>query len=280
MTDAPDNAAPCPVCGAPSKFAYSHPDLEIRRCTQCGHAFTALDTMRTTESYSSSYYDDEHKNWFENPHTALFQWISDNIPSDAKSVVDIGCGRGDFLRHLHKLRPDLELVGIDLSPNTPEPGITYHQNDIMTMDLDRQFDVVVSLAAVEHMEAPLPFAQRLKQFCNDNGVVVVMTVNESGLLYRTARLANRLGASLLFNRLYSAHHLNHFSVKSLNRLLSKAGLSVEKTHHHNSPLAAVDLPENLRPLRIPVLAILAVFFALGSLTSMCLSQTVVARPKP
>lgn len=276
---APQKHISCPVCGGESKFAYKHPDLEIWRCTQCGHAHTALTSIRKEEDYSADYYDEEHKNWFENPHTALFQWICDNIPQDAKRVIDIGCGRGDFLRYLQKVRPDLELVGLDLSPNEPSPGITYIQADVMDMDFEHRYDVVVSLAAVEHMENPLAFAQRLKTICSENGSIVVMTVNESGLLYRSARIARAVGVPLLFNRLYSAHHLNHFSVKSLNRLLREAGTEVTKTHHHNSPLAAVDLPRSLAPVRIPVLAILAIFFALGTLTSMCLSQTVIARPK-
>lgn len=279
MTAASPDISLCPICGAPAKFAFDHPDLEVWRCTQCGHAYTRLDTVKTVEEYSVAYYEDEHKNWFENPHTALFEWIARAIPDDAKSVIDIGCGRGDFLRHLKTVRPELELVGIDLSPNDAEPGITYVQGDIMEMDVERQYDAVVSLAAIEHMEDPLSFARRLRDFCTPNGVIAVMTVNESGLLYTMARIARRLGVSLLFNRLYSAHHLNHFSVKSLKRLMNEAGMDVEHVHQHNSPLAAVDLPRKLAPVRWPVLGVLAVIFALGTLTSSCLSQTVIARPR-
>ena len=279
MTDGSADYDSCPICGNSAQLAYDHPDSEIWRCTACDHAYTRLDTMRKVEDYSAAYYDDEHKNWFANPHTALFQWIGDNIPSGARNVIDIGCGRGDFLEYLRKTQPELELIGVDLSPNEPSPGITYIQKNIMEMEIERQFDVVVSLAAIEHMEDPLSFARRLKEFCAPNGVIVVMTVNESGLFYSMARMARRMGMPMVFNRLYSAHHLNHFSVKSLERLLNNAGMDVEKTHHHNSPLAAVDLPSSLVPVRWLVLAVLAGIFALGKALSMGLSQTVIARPR-
>ena len=269
----------CPVCGSDARFAYPHPDLEVWRCPQCSHAFTRVDSIHKSEDYSSEYYDKEHKNWFENPHYDLFKWISDEIPKDAKSVIDIGCGRGDFLRYLHKIRPGLELVGVDLSHNDAEPGISYIQGDIMEMDLERSFDAVVSLAAIEHLDNPLAFARRLKGLCAPNGVLAIMTVDESGLLYRLSRLARKLGFGFLFNRLYSAHHLNHFSVKSLKRLLGEAGLDVQRVLHHNTPLAAVDLPHQLNAIRWPVLAILWVIFLIGTLTSMSLSQTVIARAK-
>lgn len=265
----------CPICGGSAKFAYDHPDSEIWRCRNCTHAFTRLDTMSVVEGYSTDYYDDEHKKWFENPNTALFEWICANIPDDAKSVLDIGCGRGDFLQYLHMSRPDLELVGIDLSPNENVPGITFVQNNIMNTEIERQFDVVVSLAAIEHMEDPLSFSKKLEAYCTPGGLAIVMTVNEAGIFYMLARL----GVRVLFNRLYSAHHLNHFSVKSLKCLLNHAGMSVEKIHHHNSPLAAIDMPAKLAPVRWPILGGVAIIFMLGKLTSMCLLQTVIARAR-
>ena len=279
MTSATPRQSSCPICGASAQFAYDHPDSEIWRCTQCDHAFTHLETLRVIEEYSADYYDEEHKNWFENPHIALFEWIGNNIPSDAKSVFDIGCGRGDFLQHLHNTHPGLELIGVGLSPNELAPGIEFIQQNVMDMEITRQYDVIVSLASIEHMEDPLSFSKRLKELCSPNGVIVVMTVNESGLLYTMARIARSLGFKSVFNRLYSAHHLNHFSVKSLRCLLETAGMEVQKVHQHNSPLAAVDLPKSLTPVRWLVLGAVAVVFALGKMMSMCLSQTVIARPK-
>lgn len=278
MTDLTLDHAPCPICGAPAKFAYDHPDAEIWRCTSCEHAFSRLDTVRVEEQYGSEYYEEEHKNWFLHPNTALFEWINQNIPPKATSLIDIGCGRGDFLRYTQAARPEMELVGVDLSPNMSLPGITYIQGDVMEMEMGRSYDTVVSLAAIEHIEDPLSFARHLRSLCAPNGKVIIMTINEASLLYRLARLARFFGVRMLFDRLYSAHHLHHFSIKSLRSLLVEAGLEVETVHQNNTPLAAVDLPPKLAPIRLPVLAVLGVIFALSRAVSMCLSQTMVSRP--
>lgn len=268
----------CPVCNGSAVFAYRHPESEIWRCKHCRHAFTRLDTLHEMESYSTDYYDDRHKDWFENPNTPLFNWINNHIPQGTDSLIDMGCGRGDFLRHIHAARPDIELYGADFSSNASTSEISYIQGDIMELSLEQKFDVVVSLAVIEHVEDPSRFIDRLRKLCAEEGKVVVMTVNESGALYRLARLAHWMGINILFDRLYSAHHLQHFSVKSLRKLLTEAGFKVEYAHYHNSPLAAVDLPARLAPVRKLVLALLAVIFTVSRFTPMCLLQTVVARP--
>jgi hypothetical protein len=43
-------------------------------------------------------------------------------------------------------------------------------------------------------------------------------------------------------RLYSSHHLHHFTPKSLRATLEQSGLKVVAVRNHNSPLAAVDIP--------------------------------------
>lgn len=269
----------CAICGSPAEFAYRHPEADIWRCTGCTHAFTRQGTLRVQEDYGQQYYDTDHKNWFEHPDIALFNWIDRSIPASAKNLIDIGCGRGDFLRHIRRSRPDMALVGIDLSSNAPTAEFDYIQGDIMETALDQRFDAVVSLAAIEHMKAPLPFAQRLRELCAPDGKVIVMTINEASLLYRMARMARRLGVPILFNRLYSAHHLHHFSIRSLQQLLVEAGFEIESIHQHNTPLRAVDLPPSVDRFRPMALAVLAVIFALSKATSMCLSQTIVARPR-
>src|SRR5689334_8370266 len=104
----------CPICRSSSiSDLPSHPDVVLRRCRACTHVFTDLSAMRSFENYEEDYFDDEHSRWFDHPNTALFDRIGRLIPRQA-SVLDVGCGRGDFLRHLARTRPDLQLTGIDL----------------------------------------------------------------------------------------------------------------------------------------------------------------------
>ena len=96
-----------------------HREADIYRCGHCTHAFSDPASMPRQESYDTAHYDDTHRLWFEHPNTALFDRLSFITPKGG-SVLDVGCGRGDYLRYLHRNRPDLQLTGIDYSENEDE----------------------------------------------------------------------------------------------------------------------------------------------------------------
>jgi 2-polyprenyl-3-methyl-5-hydroxy-6-metoxy-1,4-benzoquinol methylase len=217
-----------------------HPDADLYRCSSCTHCFSDPDSV-DAEAYDAEYFDDDHQRWFAHPNTPLFRAIAATLPQGA-SVIDVGCGRGDFLRYLRTLRRDLDLTGVDVAPNMPAEGIHFYQADFLTVNLGRQFDAVVSLAVIEHIADIQTFVERLKHLVKPSGIVTVMTLNESSLLFGLARVGRRMGVALAFNRLYSGHHLHHFTRRSLRRLLQERGFRIESDWTHNMPLAAIDIP--------------------------------------
>ena len=229
--------------------------------------------MRAFETYDASY-NAEHQSWYANPNTPLFHWIDEHLPADCRAVLDVGCGNGDFLKYLQQRRPGCRLVGIDLSTSAPLPGIERLQGDIATQAIPGGFDVVTSLASIEHVADVLAFARRLATLCAPGGRVVVMTLNANSLLYVAARTGRRVGVEIASTRLYSRHHLQHFTPSSLRRLLEAVGLVVTVTHHHNVPLAALDLPGGWA-IHTLLKAAVAMCFGLGRLTNRCYLQTVV-----
>lgn len=269
--------ASCPVCGAIATFAHNHPEATIYRCPNCTHAFTNPDSIESFEKYGEDYYEVIHKNWFENPNVPLFHWLTKNLGANPKSVIDVGCGRGDLLRYIQQTGVASRLVGVDLSERYTDNGIEYIRGDILTSRIDEKFDVVVSLAVIEHIRDVRAFALRLLELCRPGGRVIVMTLNDSGMLYRLGRLGKSLGISIAFDRLYSVHHLHHFTPGSLQRLLREAGLGIDYVHHHNAPLKAIDLPVS-NALSAAILKLgVAAAFAGGRLFESAYLQTVVAK---
>ncbi|MDI3417109.1 class I SAM-dependent methyltransferase [Streptomyces luteolus] len=57
---------------------------------------------------------------------SLYQWqrprhdlpgmVSEHLSAAHGRVVDVGCGNGKFIKRLHRDRPDLELLGLDIAP--------------------------------------------------------------------------------------------------------------------------------------------------------------------
>jgi 2-polyprenyl-3-methyl-5-hydroxy-6-metoxy-1,4-benzoquinol methylase len=270
----------CPICDCPSPFYARHPEADLYRCQKCGHRFSVLSSQDCVESYGRDYFEQSHRNWFNHPNHELFRKIGKFIAADptVRSVMDVGCGQGALLRYLKGCnRKQFTLTGIDLASNLPEVDIDFVVGDVITIPLHRRFDVVVSLAVIEHIADVHAFAGRLHDLCGSGGRLIVMTLNDGSVLYGVARALRYLGFTLPFNRLYSRHHVHHFTRHSLTRLLERHGFSIEKVILHNAPLAAIDIPISSRVVgRVLRLAIAAIFAA-GRLVGRTYLQTVVCR---
>ena len=269
----------CPVCSTASPLEYRAAAAAIYRCPACDHCFSDPASIREPESYDAAYYEGMHKNWFAHPNTPLFSHVArylDRLGAHP-SVLDVGCGKGDFLRYLRDHHPDAELTGIDFSPPPNEAGIEYLQGDAADVELDRTFDLVTTFATIEDPVDVHRFVRVLRSRCRPGGLIVVMAVNDRSILFATARLLFRLGIRTPYERLHATYHLHHFNRRSLVRLLTSEGLTVVEHHLHNCPLRSVDTPTDSpllhRLLLLPVWAM----FTLGRLTGRTYLQTVVCR---
>ena len=265
----------CTICGVSASFMAKHPEADLYRCSACTHCFSDPGSVEV-EPYAEDYFEHHHRRWFSHPNIALFAAIAAKLPMGA-SVLDVGCGRGDFLKYLRKNRPDLSLSGVDLSPNVESPGIRFYRGDFLKVSFPEQFDAVVSLAVIEHVVDIRSFVARMKRVARPRGTITVMTLNEASLLYGLARTGRRLGVSLAFNRLYSRHHVHHFTRHSLRTLMEQAGCAIESDHTHNAPLAAIDIPVSNRWADVVLRSGMWVLCKVGDMTGRAYLQTVSCR---
>lgn len=269
----------CTVCGTGTRLEFKHQHADLYRCPECDHCFSDLPSMRASEDYGSEYYEQAHHNWFEHPHIWLFEVIRQRLATLGSNlrVLDVGCGRGDFLRWLHEREPSWALTGIDLSWNASAEGVEFIQGDVLASLPDRTFDAVINLAVIEHVVDIHEFVALLASHCSSSGMIVIMTINDRSALYDVGRVLRRFGRPAAFDRLYDRHHLNHFNIRSLRRLIELTGLTVTETILHNTPMNAVDMP----PAGLVTTAIwkmgVATTFLVGRLTGRTFLQTLVCR---
>jgi SAM-dependent methyltransferase len=269
----------CPICNAVGAFECKTSEADLWRCPNCDHCFTDISSVETPEDYDNEYFQVTHRNWFENPNTALFEGVSKFIAHykpDA-SLIDVGCGNGAFLKYVRNRNPHLSLTGIDIARNEPAEGVRFIQGDVLAAEFDRQYDVVVSLAVIEHVLDVKNFIKCLHSLCSPHGFVIVMTLNERSTLYKVARLLRNLGFEGPFERLYSKHHLHHFTPSSLRLLLESNGFSVVKLLRHNAPLAAIDFDSPAPLVSAFLRAGVWGTFMIGSLVSQTYLQTIICQ---
>ena len=254
----------------------------LHACDSCRHVFTLLPPEQR-ETYDDTYFEDNHKRWFEHPDLRLFEQVEKTLLAKLgrrpASLLDVGCGQGDFLKWLRPRHPDWRLVGIDLVPNA-HPGIEFIQGDVFQVDPKGPFDLITAFMVIEHLENNRSFFDRIRSLLAPNGILMANTFNNDSLIFRTARLFNSVGISSAYRRLYSRHHVQHYSTTSIRRLFELSGFEVLDHRRHGYPLAAVDVPRASLPVEWAYRAFVGLVFLVAEPLRMGIEHTIYGRRTP
>jgi len=235
----------CPICHK-TKTNLQENRLNLYRCNNCSHTFTIIPKEKQ-EHYGDDYFLKTHKNWFENPNYPLFEFIyselSKLVSNKKIKILDVGCGKGDFLKYIATKNSTYKLFGIDLIDNQ-HPSIYFIKGDFLEEKFETKFDVIFSFMVVEHIDKPHLFIQKINNSLQPGGFVFISTINNDSFMHRIARMLNKVGIHTAHDRLYSHHHIQHYTNKSLRTLMVMNGFDILWEKKHNYPIKAVDVPES------------------------------------
>lgn len=121
---------------------------------------------------------------------------------NAKRILDLGCGRGQFSYSLAMAFPDAEVVGADLDADRiarakqrfSAPNLTYVVADATGYRSKKQFDAIVAVDVFHHVPKNM-HAKMLKGIRGNlrkNGLLVVVDINPSSPLSIFNTLHDRL----------------------------------------------------------------------------------------
>ncbi|MBF0511221.1 MAG: class I SAM-dependent methyltransferase [Candidatus Omnitrophica bacterium] len=255
--------------------------MRLYRCSHCDHTFTVVDTSYADKKiYSDAYFDSSHENWFKFPNFPLFDRIHKFILKSLKNndfkLLDIGCGRGDLLNYLHQKEPKWDLYGIDTSTQKSD-NFKFIQADFAQSSFNQKFDVVTSIMCIEHIQDINLFVDKIIGITKPEGLIIITTINAGGLMYGLARALHKIGISQAFQRLYSEHHVQHFTNKSLKALLENHGLCILSQKNPNYRLASVDYPKTYPLISGCYKIATAITFGLSTLLNNGVSQEVMCK---
>ena len=146
---------------------------------------------------------------------------------NGKSVLDVGCGTGTFLRTIHTNLEHKALVGIDLSAEIlprEEEHVEFIRGNVIDFKMDKKFDVVFSDNIVEHIAFD-DLSTHLRSITNAlkaGGTLIIITPNRlfgpSDITIITdSTHTNRVGALGM--------HLNETTYSEMISILQEHGFS-------------------------------------------------------
>jgi len=174
--------------------------------------------------------------------TAVFNWLKpmlrrkryrmlgellDEIKKPSADVLELGCAPGEALLHLHKVRPQHRLHGIDYSEVgmksakefLAQAGVNadIHLGDFREVELSQQFDMVMSFGLIEHFDDPVPIIANHARLCAPGGRVAVTVPN-------FATPVNRFLMKHVDPVGYKGHNLTIMNLDALQSAFEEAGL--------------------------------------------------------
>ncbi len=220
--------------------------LRVVVCDRCGLTF--LDPQPTPAAlqrfYEREYYADakpisaearmQEKDW---QRTILLPWVLAHLPPVKNwSILDIGCGYGEWLRHFDRSN---RLLGIEQSESAARAanerfGVEVRQCDFLANGYEAgRFDLVTGLAIIEHFSDPLAALVQVNRITRTGGFIYLQTPDLHALVLRKG-----------VPRYFKLVHTYYYTLATLKSLLRKAGFEIVAARQRPAVLSTSDA---LRP---------------------------------
>jgi len=191
--------------------------IQIAFCRGCGHVFNpAFDASKL--QYSPEYENSLHcSGMFQRYADDLVQQLVKRYDLRQKSVMEVGCGQGDFLRSLCAAG-DNRGFGFDPSyaGGNEDPRVTIRAASFADIEGSHRADFVCCRHVLEHIDQPREFLKALVAKLEPGTAVVfevpnvLFTIRDGGI----------------WDIIYE--HCGYFSPSSLRRVFQLAGLRVHE----------------------------------------------------
>ena len=160
------------------------------------------------------------------------------------SLLDIGSGRGELLQAA-RLEGLVDVVGLDFADAMIDDARERYGVETVKASVeeyaetaDRQFDIVVAGAILEHVYDPDSFMAAVARLTRAGSALFIDTPREPNLLTWLGNASERLrGSRAVYNLspTWSPYHVFGFSPSTLRKLLSKHGFEIDRLRVHSDP---------------------------------------------
>jgi 2-polyprenyl-3-methyl-5-hydroxy-6-metoxy-1,4-benzoquinol methylase len=188
------------------------------KCKNCGLEF--MSPRWTDEGIEKFYYywykfqgpsSYTEKNYHER-NRQIIQYLN-KLNSNINNVLDIGCGKGHFLESCRKVLGDnIELYGIELDSNASQiakqRGFKIFNKDIMELEINKKYDLIVMNSVLEHLREPFKVLQQVRKHLKKNGILYFNVPNVNSLSHKIYKILKLSNPNYIIEHLYYFHPNN------------------------------------------------------------------------
>jgi SAM-dependent methyltransferase len=158
---------------------------------------------------------------------AYIDWVFEEArPHLGSSILEVGCGTGTYTTLFGRtgarvLAMDLEDAFVQAARSTTSamPNVEVRQGDVTTAVWDRDFDTVVMLDVLEHLDDDRAMLQRLHHAMRPGGRILLKV---PAFAWLHGSLDDAVG------------HRRRYDRRTLERVLEQAGFSAARTWYFNA----------------------------------------------
>lgn len=188
--------------------------LSVNVCRDCYHSQLTVSVDKDLLYKHYLYVSGTTKTLTDEFH-AVADVIKKENPGENKSVLDIACNDGTFLKAFRKY--GWSLNGIDPAENITKEIQDQDLNIICdyfpSNKIKQKYDIITCFNVVAHIPNPYDFLLSCKEILSDDGTLYVQTSQKDMIVNGE------------FDTIYHEHH-SFFTIGSMNTLVSRAGLQI------------------------------------------------------
>ncbi len=197
-------------------------NIDLAFCHTCGHIYNAVfdaELMKYNQQYENSLHFSPR---FQEFADQLAESLTSRYDLHNKVVVDVGCGKGDFLRLMSQAGAN-KGYGFDPSyvPNgdlDAASNVTFIQDFYSEKYSDYRADMICCRHVLEHIEQPCQFVANIRRSVEPNSSAVVYFEVPNALF--------SLRDSSVWDIIYE--HCGYYTPNSLIHLFQSSGFEVLK----------------------------------------------------
>lgn len=152
----------------------------------------------------------------------------------AKTVLDIGCSKGHFLKvardegfSVTGVEPDARLAEEVSSRGFNVINDFFPQTDDHSHN---KYDVIIFNDSLEHIPNLFEILHGIKTHLTDNGCAIVNIPSSDGYIFRIAYVLYKLGIKIPYERLwqkgFASPHVHYFNKRNLKKLFENNGFEM------------------------------------------------------